>query len=801
MTTLLDLRFALRALRRAPGFSLVAISTLGLGIGGSITIFTVFNAALLRPLPYREPDRVVLLSEKRPAEDVFTLHVAPLDFVDWKERGRGLSGMAAHVDGLADLTGEAEPERVPTARVTANFFRVLGVEALHGRTFASGEDEPGPDRVVVVGYGVWQRRFGGDPGLVGRSIDLDGEAHVVTGILPPSFWFLDRDIELFRPLVLASEEMRTRSRHFLTVVARLEPGVSLDRAREEMDRVTRELEAEHPDTNEGHGAHVRTLREALTGEVRPALRLLLGGALFLLLIGCANVANLLLARGGGRLRELSIREFAGAGRGRLVAQLVTESLLLSFLAGFAGLLLASWSVETVPRLLSGDGRGPFPEELPLDGPVLLFALAASIVTALAFGVPPALQLTSRTRAHDVLKGSGRVTADGGFLRGALGSIETALALVLLVGAALLLKSFASVNAVAPGFRSEGSVTFRLSLPDSRYTGERRAAFFEELLERVRALPGIRSAGAVSFLPLAGDDWRSGIELEGRAADSDDGPTRAHVRFATPFYFQSLGIPLLEGRFIEAEDRADGLLVAVINETMARRYWPEERAVGRRVRFVGDESWRQVVGVVGDVKYWGLDRETNPEMYLPHSQFPFRSMAVVFRAEGAPESHLPAVRREVARLDASLPLSDVGTMEELLRDSLSSRRFNAVLLGIFAATALLLAAVGVSSVMAYTLSQRTREIGIRVALGAPARELVGMMLRQSFVITSAGVALGLAGALALSRLLRSLLYDVSPDDPAVLGAAAAFLFAVALLASYVPARRAMQVDPIAALRQE
>jgi predicted permease len=799
-----DLAYALRRLAHAPGFTFVAIATLALGIGANSAIFSVIDGVLLRPLPYADPERLVMVSATWKEKPVV---MSPLNFLDVAAAARSFEGLAATDGGGVTLTGNGAPERVEGASVSASFFDVLGARPMLGRGFVAEENEPGRTKVVVLGEGLWRRRFGADPGIVGQSIAVNREPHVVVGVAPAAVAFPE-GAELWRPMEYDAV-FRTLSRGawYLTVIGRLRPGVPVETAREEVRAIGRDLERRYPDHNEGVGATIRPLQAALVGPSRTALLVLLGAVGLVLLIACVNVANLLLARSAARQTEVAVREALGAGRARLVRQLLTESLVLALLGGGAGVLLASASLGSLLALQPGGI--PRLAEVRIDRTVMLFAAGLSVATGLLFGVFPALHATATSTAQTLREGSGRAVAGGGHrLRGGLVVVQLALAMMLLAGAGLLLRSFDRLRRVDPGFRAGSALTFRLSLPESAYGEEPRvAAFYAELLRRLDALPGVDGAGAVMGLPLSGLSFMLSFEVEGRPPVPFAQQASLHVRTATPGYFPAMGIPLLRGRGLEPGDTAQSRPVVVLSESAVRRYFPDQDPLGQRI-VVG---WRrpdgmpkaggEVVGIVGDVRDLGLDRAHPPEIYIPHAQLPTQAMDLVVRSTVDPWSLRSAVERAVAGLDPELPLARVQTLDAIVARSVSEPRFYMVLLGAFAGMAVLLAALGIFGVMSYAVVQRQREIGIRVALGAHPAEVLGMVMRHALGLTALGVAVGLLGALALSRVLRSLLFEVSPTDPATLAGVGLALAAVALLASYLPARAATRVDPLTALRSE
>jgi putative ABC transport system permease protein len=813
MDTLLhDLRYAFRGLRRSPGFALVAVLTLALGIGANTAIFSVVNTALLRPLPYPEPDRLVRVYSGRNGENTWT--VSPPDFVDW----RAQAGVFAHTAALnsgADytITGAGGAERVAAAQVTPDFFDVLGVPPALGRGFTQDNAQVGQDKVAVLSYGLWQQRFGGQPDIVGQTIQLDGVTYAIAGVMPKGFAY-PAEARLWTPLAFSAHDLATqRGAHYLDVIARLKPGVTLTQAQSAMQGVAARLSQQYPKTNDKWSANVATLRDSLVGDVRPALLILLGAVGLVLLIACANVANLLLARAMGRERELAIRTALGAGRGAIVRGILTESLLLAILGGIAGLLVAVWGTHALITLQPDavSGMGP----VGVDATVLGFTLVLTLLTGVLFGLIPALHASRVANLSGRLKeGSRGATGSREWwrARSLLVTAEMAFAVILLAGAGLLMKSFVRLIDTDPGFRTEHVLTFNLSLPDARYqTPEQSDAFYTQFLEQVRSLPGVQDASAIFGLPLTGFGYQISVhELDGRVLSSreEDELPSPQVRIVTPDYFQVLGIPVLRGRSITDADRAGAPPVVVVNETAAKLYWPGESAVGHHFTIgtdMGvspDRVGGTVVGVVADTKDNGPSVVPKPQMYLSHSQVPVTFMSIAVRTASVDENALvSAIRSRLHDIDPNIPMYQVSTMQQLLGDSVAQPRFYMLLLGVFAGAALLLAAVGIYGVMAYVVGQRTHEIGVRMALGARGPQVLRQIVGRGMRPAMAGVALGLAGSIAITRVLSDLLYGVSATDPLTFIGVAVVLVAVSLAATLVPARRATTVDPVIALRAE
>jgi len=803
-----DLRYGTRMLAKSPGFTAVAVIALALGIGANTAIFSVVNAALLRALPYRDADKLVIVWEKsrRNNQNV----VNPANFMDWREQNNAFTEMAGTFDRSAVLVGDGEPEEIPAQLATTNLFALLGVDAILGRTFSADDGKPDQPRVVVLSYGLWQRRFGGDPNIIGRKLNVNRAEAIVIGVMPAGFkWHIHKGsmttktAELWSPLII-TEDMRTRRGRFMTAVARIKPDITFEQAKAEMDVIAGRLEQQYNDFNANWGVNVVPLRTQFTGEFRGALLVLLGAVSFVLLIACANVANLLLSRAAARQKEIAVRVAIGASRGRIVRQLLTESVLLAALGGAAGLLLALWGTDMLislsPRELADL------QQVKINVPVLGFTLALSLLTGIVFGMAPAFEAT-RVRLQESLK-EGSKNIGGGTrshrLRSAFVVTEIALALVLLVGAGLLIRSFNRLQSVDPGFNAHNVLTMRISLPGRKYDTDRKTIdFFHQAVEQIKALPGVEAAGATNYLPFAGPHSGTLVEIEGRPKlpPGQELTTGACVTDAS--YFGAMQIPLKRGRLFTEQEATEMKHVVVINEAFARKNLPGEDPIGKRVTIYmkEDNVPSEIIGVVGDHKHMGLDSEIEPMSYWPHAEQAFPFMTFVIRAEGDPASIAPAVRNIIQTLDGEQPLADVRTMESLLADSVARARFNTLLLTVFAVVALILAAVGIYGVMSYAVTQRTHEIGIRMALGAPASTVLGLVVKQGMTLALTGVGVGLAASFALTRIVASLLYNVSATDTLTFSLIPFVLTSVALLACYIPARRAMKVDPMVALRYE
>ncbi len=799
-----DFRFAVRSLARRPGFAVVVVATLALGIGAVTAIFSVVDALLVRPLPYQNPEELVAVWERNASRNRDVNTVAVPNFLAWKASSNSFADLAAAYPAGVTLTGAGEPERVEAAWVTPSLPGLLGIEPLLGRFFTPEEVQAGDRRVALLGHGLWQRRFGGAADVVGRSLRISGEEHVVVGVMPRGFALPDMlegfgaldEAEIYLPLTLENEY----SGRFLLVLGRLAPDVGLAAARTEMAVLAGRLAEEH-EYNDGWDANLVPLHEQLVGGERRALLVLFGAVGLVLLIACVNVANLLLARATARQREIAVRTSLGATRGRLVSQLLTESLLLSAAGGVAGVLLAIWGVEALLALA--------PEALPrfaeigIDRRVLFFAAAASLVSTFVFGLFPAFRATRGQLQEALREGERGGTSLGSQrLRGGLVIVEVALALMLLVGSGLLIRSFSRLIDVDPGFRAGDLASFRIALPSSDYSeSERVVAFYRELLSRVETMPGVESAGAAMTQPFDGIGIGTSFFVDGPDPGMGKRPV-ADIRPVTPGYFKALGISLLQGRDFAAEDGAEVSRKAIVSEALVREFWPDGKALGKRVSVNLDGLLPyEVVGVVSDVRHMGLDTTPRSMIYIPHAQFPVSTMTVVARTSSALTPFAAAVREAVAELDKSLPVYRVRTMDELVASSVSEERFQATLLTVFAAVALALAAVGLYGLLAFAVGQRTCEIGVRLALGARRGQVLGLVVRRALALTLAGLALGLLASFAFSRVLESLLFEVSATDPWTYGVVAGVLLAVALAASVVPARRASRIDPITALRHE
>jgi putative ABC transport system permease protein len=801
MRTLQDVRFALRLLVHRPGFAAVAILTLALGVGASTSIFSVVEAVLLRPLPFGEPNRLVQLTIR--GEDGQTYPLPDADFIAWREQNETFSSVAVYDGGEAlALTGEGNAERIIVRNVTDRFFATLDVAPLLGRTFRAGEDGPGVPKSVVLSQTFWQRHFHGDSRVIGRSIRLDGISHTIVGVMPASFAFPEGDLDGWR--VLTMQPPPHRGPFYVWGIARLKADTTPERAKANLSVIADGLKRRYPGPNTWTYSLV-PLQEQMVGNVRRTLYLLLGAVGFLLLIATANVANLLLARAGSRAREIAVRAAIGAGRARIIAQFVAESVVLGVLSGLAGLLIASWCTrallaiapEGIPRL----------GEVRLNGTVFVFAVGVACVCGVLFGLTPALRVASLPLVDGLKEGgrAGRGLSQRRTQR-ALVICEIALALILSVSAGLMIRSLAALTSVNPGFAPAQLVTFQLKLPKARYdTPQRIAALYDALRARLEADPGVRSVGSSTSLPPDLNSMTDNFVAEGQQIPPDQSAPVAPLVFVDEHYFKTLGVPLVAGRFFDARDVPDSPLVVIVNDTLAQRYFPGGNAVGRRLKQGGAERpnnpWMEIVGVVGDVKYSGLHAPPEPAFYLADRQQPFLTRFVIVRTAADPRSAINSIRAAVSALDRDVPVARVYTLDQLIDESVTAPRFRTILVTVFAIVGLALAAIGIYGVMAYSVSERARELSVRIALGATTGDVMRMVLVEAFTLAAAGVAVGVAGAIATTRVMAALLFGITLTDPATFLSVAAVLMLIALGGSYIPARRATRVDPIAALRSE
>jgi putative ABC transport system permease protein len=795
-----DVRYTLRALVKSPSFTLVAVVGLALGIGANSAIFTVMNAVLLRPLPYKEAEQLVLLWQFNRHNGDHEIKASAPDYIDWKEQNGVFQSIAAFNanSGLGlNLSGAGHPARISATSVTGNLFSVLGVMPALGRSFLPDEERPGSAPVCILSDGLWRRRFGSDPKILGKAVTLNGEMWTVVGVMPAGFRF-PQSVDLWVPAMVRSTARTKHAQHYLGVIARLKPGLSLDHAQAELDALARRMELQYPETNAGFGIRLVPLRTQLTGNFRPALLVLFGATAFVLLIACTNLANLLLVRATIRQAEMSLRLALGASRTRLVRQLLTESALLGLLGGILGLILAFAGT----RLLLNHSKLPRTNEIAVDGRVLAFTLGLSVFTAIIFGVVPALQASKPDLVRTLKVGGSGFAMGHGWqrLRLLLVASEMALALVLLIGASLMIRSFFRLQEVNIGLDPLNVLTMDTTLTVDRYPPPRQIAFYRDVVERIGALPGVRSVGAVDNLPLGGSDVHS-FGIVGRSAwDPGDEPS-GEFSVVTPQYFNAIGIPLTKGRYFTEGDGDESPRVAIINDAVASRYWPQEDPLGKKITIDFEREPREIVGVVGNVRHLGLDQQEPLQVYIPHSQRGGAAMYLVVRSTSDPLNLVPSVRAAVEAVDNDQPVYDIQTIEQRLSDSVSPRRFNMLLLGMFAAIALLLAGGGTYGVMSYFVTQQTRDIGIRMAMGADRVKILTLVVGSGFVILFFALAIGVAVALAFSRVISGLLFGISTLDLTSILGASLLLTTVGLLACYIPARRASRVDPMVALRYE
>jgi predicted permease len=800
--TVQDIRFGLRMLRKNPGFTTVAVLTLALGIGANTSIFSIVDGVLLKPLPYEQPGQLVQVWEAPAPGKRAT--VSPGAFMDWKEYNSIFDSLSLMEDTDMNLTDGGEPEVIHGLSMSATGLQILRARLLLGRFFAPDEDQPGKDKVVVLTQGFWRRRFGSETNILGRTIKLSSESYTVIGILPQRFLLSDR-AEFVVPTAISPRDVNQRGADWLHVIGRLKPGVSVEEAQSEMNALAARLRPLYPVSRKDWGVTIVPLKEQVTGNIRPTLMILLGAVGFILLIACANVANLLLARASGRQGEIAIRTALGASRRRLVRQLLVESMVLSALGALLGIAVAYWGVGAVRHLTFVNL--PRANEVSLDLRVLSFALLVSLLAALGFGIVPALQ-ASQPNLSTTLKDGARSSGLGARnrLRGALVISEVALALILLTGSGLLLNSFFRLSNVPPGINPHNALTMQVTLPDKKYPdGQRRAAFFERALERIGILPGVEAAGEIGNLPLAGNAAMTSFSVIGRPGQPDEGYD-TDFDFCTPDYFRAIGTPLIRGRGFDARDRVEAPHVVIINRAFAREYFPNQDPLGQRIHLEVftkqiDAGWK-IVGIVGDVHQRALGLPPHPTVYRP-TAFSFfgGGGTLVIRTAGVPLAMAESARKAILEVDPSQPVAQVRTLEDVIATSLAPRRFILTVLGGFAAVALLLSAIGLYGVIAYYVSLRTREIGIRMALGATRGNAIAVVLRQGMGLVGVGVLLGIAGSLALTRVLANMLYEIKPTDPLTFSVVSLLLVVIGLLACWLPARRAAQVDPMVSLRQQ
>lgn len=796
-----DIRFAVRMLRKSPGFTLMAVVALALGIGANTAIFSVVNAVMLSRLPFQNPDRLAMIWERHTGK---TNVVNPLNFIEWKDRNRSFERIVAFIAFPLSLTGDGEPEQVDAMEVSSGFFEILGIRPIAGRWFTPQEDTPGHDNVAILSEGLWRRRYGADANIVGRQIHVNNHAFSVVGVMPVSFRFPMTKAEFWTPLGIDRKLATGSEGRYLSTLARLRPGASVASAQADMNVISNQLQQERPAFNSKWGITVVSLREQVVGDVRMPLFILLGAVGTVLLIACANVANLMLIRAAGRGREIAIRAALGAGRFRIGRQLLIESTLLSLLGGALGLIVGLWSIRALTAVLPDSISYVSLKTIGLDTTVFLFTLAISLATGILFGLAPALK-AARSDVHQALKAGGRGVASGrSFMRNALVVVEFALSMILLVSAGLLIRSFTRLANVDPGFDAPHVLTMQLAMGGRFPDDQKFAEFNVQMLERVRAIPGVEAAGTTHFLPLGRIIPGTGFWRADHPRPANGEEPVAEVLVVMPGYFAAMNIPIVRGRVFEARDKAaEQPHLVVINQTLARQFYPNENPVGKSL----DVQWGhqnvpyEIAGVVGDVRQKALDTDPKPGVFISNLQEPSGPSNLVARTHGDPKMLAQVIQREIHAIDPDIPISGVKTMDEYVSASVASPRFNTILLGVFAALALVLAAVGIFGVISYSVAQRTQELGIRRALGADSWSVTRLVLVQGLGLAGIGLSFGLAGAFVVTRLLESLLFGVTATDPVTFCGVAAILVAVALLASYLPARRAATVDPMVALRCE
>jgi putative ABC transport system permease protein len=792
-----DIRFAARMLARNPGVTALATTALALGIGGSTLIFSVVNAVLLRPLPVSDPDRLVFVWANSPSRNLPLAFAAYSTYAEWKAGSTSFESMSAYSPGSATLLTANDPERVDLLRVNASFFPLLGVRPFAGRDFLPEDDQPGAPKVAMLSYNLWERRFASERNVVGRSVNLDGQMVRVTGILPRGFAFPTKAADIYLPIA-SSTVHGARGAPSVGVYGRLKPGVPIQRAQAEIDGVSRRLEAAYPEMR-GRGARVWRVRDFIVRDVRFSLLVLFGAVGLVLLIACANVANLLLVRASVRQREIALRTALGASRWRIFGQLLTESVMLSACGGVAGIVLAGAGIQLLSRY--GPDKIPFLQNVSLDGPVMRFAAVACFVTGILFGLAPALTGV-RAGIYETLKEGSSAAGESrtrNRFRGALVVAEVALALLLTMGATLMMHTLLRLQTTSPGFEAEGVLTASITLPMLKYPNpEQRIAFYRTLLDRLAVVPGVQAASMVSLIPFGGSNTGMNLLIEGQPPPRPEETPIFWRRIIDPAYFRAMRIPLIRGREFSEQDSGSPH-VAIINETMARRYWPGADPIGKR--FGSANNWYNIVGIVGDVKFTSLTKDSDPEFYEPYRQAPSADMVLTMRTASAPLRLASALRQAVHETDPNQPVSRVTTMEQYLSDATGTPRLAAVLLAGFGGTALLLAGVGIYGVISFSVTRRTREIGLRIALGAAARDVKLMVVRQAVILASIGVAIGIGGALALARVVEGMLFGVNARDPITYSWVSGLLIAIASLAAYVPARRAARIAPSVALRCE
>ena len=800
-----DIRYALRNLLRRPAFTLIAVVTLALGIGANAAMFSAFNALILKPLPFPDLDRVVTIWDKMPSRGVQRNEVTFANYLDWQAQNQSFEHLALYRWWSANITGINPPERIQGFLVTANYLDALGMKPIMGRNFLAEENQPGKDSVAIITHSLWQRRFGGDPNIINKTITVNSVVRTIVGVMPERFNF-PKGAEVYGPIALTPNLITNRQSHSYYVVGRLKPGVSIQNGQADIDNITVRLEQQYPETNTGWGATVFSIVADAVRAYDTPLWVMMAVVGFVLLIACANVANLMLARASGRQREISLRAALGASRWRIIRQLLTESMIVALIGGAFGVLVGFWGIDALRAANPGDASR-FADgwyQLGMNFTVLAFTLGLSVLSGIVFGLAPALQL-SKPNLNDSLKEGARQVPKGSHrLRSSLVVFEVAISLILLVGAGLAARTFLSLLGTSPGFNPDSLLTLNVGLPIAKYRDEsQRATFYNDLVQRVKTYPGVESAAVVNYIPLGGSNSSDAYLIEGAPELPPGQENVARYRVCTPDYFRTMGIPLIKGRAFTDHDKAGATPVAIINETMAHTHWPNEDAIGKRFRIYGPPErnpWIEIVGVVGDVKH-ELNQLVTPEYFLPHAQDAWGAMVLVARTTVEPGSLGAALRQQVWAIDKDQPVFDVHTMQEVRSMSVTVYTFASASLAIFAGIALLLASIGIYGVMAFVVSQRTQEIGIRMALGARTLDVLKLVLNDGMKLALLGLAIGLVGSWALTRFMKSLLFGVEATDPLTFSVVSAFLLLAAFIACYLPARRATKVDPLEALRYE
>ncbi|HKQ74362.1 MAG TPA: ABC transporter permease [Blastocatellia bacterium] len=802
-----DVRYGLRMLLKKPGFTIVATLALALGIGANSAVFSVINAILLKPLPLDDLDRIVTLWERIPSQGVERNEASVANYLDWRGQSNSFENLAIYTWWSANLGGIEPPERVRGFLVSPNLLNTVGIKVVLGRSFRPDEDQPGRDNVAILTHGLWQRRFGGDPGVVGRVVNVDGKAHTIIGVMPQGVIF-PRGAEILAPMAMTPETMRSRGSHSNLVVGRLKEGVSIEQAQSDLDAIAGRLERQYPNSNTGRGVGVFPILKDTVRQYEAVALMMMAAVAFVLLIACANVANLTLSRATGRMKEIALRLALGASRWRIIRQLLTESVILAVLGGAIGVLLAMWGVDALKAMMPDDAPAMMPgyDQLGLNSRVLVYTLAVSLVTGVLFGLAPAIQ-ASKPDLNETLKdGAGKTEGAGRYrLRAALVVAEISLSLVLLFGAGLLMKNFLAILKINPGVNPDNVLTMGMTLPTAKYKdGAQRRAFYEELIRRARSLPGVETAALVSHLPLGGSNSSASFLVEGVPDPPPGQDFDGRYRVCTPDYFKTMGVPIVRGRSFTEADTSDSRRVIIVNETLAKRFWPNGDAIGKHIRFTGSldrNPWMEVVGVVGDVKHEMVTPIT-PDYYLPLAQDAWETMFLVARTQTEPLVLAAPIRSEIQAIDRDQPIFEVNSMVQVRDRSIMHYRISSVVLSVFGVFALILAATGIYGVMAYAVSQRTREIGVRMALGAQRGDILKLLvIRQGMRMTAIGIVVGLAGAIGLAQVLKGMLYGVSAIEWATFTGVTLLLAGVSLLACYIPARRAAKVDPMVALRYE